>query len=158
MTGALLTSADFILTEIIPVISSSNGDTTLCPGNSIDLSSTFADTYQWMLDGINIPGANSQTYNATEGGVYSVTAVSGNCVSTSLDFNIIEIVPTITSAGNEVIICPGGSIDLTSSIADSYQWSLNGVDIPGATSQTYTATLAGAYAVTTTIGATGTVL
>ena len=151
-----LTSADFILTEIIPVISSSNGDTTLCPGNSIDLSSTFADTYQWMLDGINIPGANSQTYNATEGGVYSVTAVSGNCVSTSLDFNIIEIVPTITSAGNEVIICPGGSIDLTSSIADSYQWSLNGVDIPGATSQTYTATLAGVYAVTTTIGATGT--
>ena len=76
-----------------------------------------------MLDGINIPGANSQTYNATEGGVYSVTAVSGNCVSTSLDFNIIEIVPSITSAGNEVIICPGGSIDLTSSNADSYQWS-----------------------------------
>ena len=109
-----------------------------------------------MLDGVNIPGANSQTYSATEGGVYSVTAVSGNCVSTSLGFNIIEIVPIITSAGNEVIICPGGSIDLTSSIADSYQWSLNGVDIPGATSQTYTATLAGVYAVTTTIGAAGT--
>jgi len=150
-----LTSADFMLTEIIPVISSSNGDTSLCPGSSLDLTSSPADSYQWMLNGANIPGATSQTYSANQGGVYSITAVNGTCTSTSLDYIIIEIVPTITSAGNEVILCPGSSLDLTSSPADSYQWSLNGVDIPGAINQIYTATTAGVYAVTTTIGTTG---
>ncbi|MDB3904887.1 gliding motility-associated C-terminal domain-containing protein [Crocinitomicaceae bacterium] len=150
-----LTSADFMLTEIIPIINSSNGDTSLCPGSSLDLNCSPADSYQWMLNGVNIPGATTQTYSASQGGIYSITAINGTCTSSSLDFNIVEIIPSITSNGNAVVLCPGSTLDLTSSVADSYQWSFNNVDIPGAINQIYTATVSGVYAVTTTIGTTG---
>ncbi len=48
--------------------------------------------------------------------------------------------PTITVAGNT----------FTSTSATTYQWYLNGVQIPGATSQSYTATVSGTYQVRTT--------
>ncbi|MEJ7913427.1 MAG: kelch repeat-containing protein, partial [Chitinophagaceae bacterium] len=44
-------------------------------------------------------------------------------------------------------ICPGSSQTLTTSGGTSYQWSLNGSPIPGATSSTYEASLGGTYAV-----------
>ena len=49
-------------------------------------------------------------------------------------------IPTITSNGNV----------LTASSATTYQWYVDGVLIPGATSQTYTATQSGAYVVRVT--------
>jgi gliding motility-associated-like protein len=147
-----LTSSDFVLTEIIPVITSNTGANALCPGSNLILTSSLSDSYQWMLNGVDIPGATNQTYSATQGGVYSVTGVIGTCTSTSLDFVVTEIIPAITSAGGVITICPGSVVDLTSSISDSYQWSLDGVDIPGATNQTYTATVGGVYTVTAVIG------
>ncbi|MFZ5553770.1 MAG: T9SS type A sorting domain-containing protein [Bacteroidota bacterium] len=43
--------------------------------------------------------------------------------------------------------CQGGSVVLDAGVHPSYQWFLNGVAIPGATSQTYTATQTGYYSV-----------
>lgn len=51
--------------------------------------------------------------------------------------NAAPAIPTISAAASV----------LTSSAATTYQWYLNGVLIPGATSQTYTATSAGIYVV-----------
>ena len=147
-----LSSADFEVTEIIPIISSTGGVNTLCPGSGLVLTSSAGQSFQWALNGVDIPGATNSSYTATQGGTYSLTTVVGICTSTSLDFVITEIIPTISSTGNEITICPGSSLDLTSSAADSYQWSLNGVDIAGAVNQTYTATVGGVYAVTTTTG------
>ena len=147
-----LVSAGFNIVEIIPVINSSTNASTLCPGNSIELLSSSANSYQWLLNGIQIPGATNQTYTVTEGGFYSVIGFYDACVSTSLEFEIIEIIPVITSENDINTICPGESLILSTTEADSYQWQLNGVDIPGATNQNYTATDPGVYAVTTTIG------
>ena len=147
-----ITSSDFILTEIIPIIVSNTGANALCPGSNLILTSSLADSYQWMLNGVDIPGATNQSYTAIQGGVYSVSTVIGTCSSTSLDFVITEIIPTITSAGGVITICPGSTVDLTSSMADSYQWTLNGVDVPGATGQVYSASQEGSYTVTAAIG------
>ncbi|MBL7765509.1 MAG: aryl-sulfate sulfotransferase [Chitinophagaceae bacterium] len=45
------------------------------------LTSTPATTYQWYLNGVLISGANSQTYNATQSGIYVVRITDANgCV------------------------------------------------------------------------------
>lgn len=147
------TSAVFVLTEILPIVSSSTGGNELCPGSSITLSSSAGLNYQWQLNGVNIAGATNQNLVVTEGGSYTVisTTLDGTCTSTSTAFVVTEIVPVITGAGGGSSICPGSSLLLTATAADSYQWQLNGVNIAGATSQTYSATQAGTYTVTTSI-------
>jgi hypothetical protein len=71
---------------------------------------------------------------------------AGGCDSTItifLNFQTAPPVPTITGSG----------FVLTSSAAATYQWMLNGQDIPGASSQSYTATVNGTYMVRITTGA-----
>jgi len=43
---------------------------------------TYA-TYQWRRNGVNIPGANQQTYVVTSSGVYDVVVGNGNCTNVS---------------------------------------------------------------------------
>ena len=101
-------------------------------------------SYQWALNGVDITGATGQIYNASQEGIYTVTTVLGSCESTSLDFNLTYLIATISSTGGNNF-CTGGGIDLTASTGTSYQWQLNGIDIPGATNQIYYATVEGVY-------------
>ena len=148
------TSLAFVVTEIVPTVTSTGGATTLCPGSSLTLTSSAGTSYQWLLNGTNIAGATSQTYSATQAGSYTVTVLdaAGTCSSTSVAFVITEIIPTVTSAGGATTLCPGSSLTLTASAGTAFQWQLNGTNIAGATSQTYAATLAGSYTVTVTNG------
>lgn len=58
---------------------------------------------------------------------------------------------TITAAG-PTIFCQGGSVLLnaTTGVGFTYQWKLNNTNIPGATSSSYIASLAGSYTVAIT--------
>lgn len=62
-----------------------------------------------------------------------------------------NLIPTISSGGT-TFFCNGGSLLLTSSVADSYQWYKNNVLIDGATSQTYNVTENGVYKVSVSYG------
>ncbi|QNM86812.1 VCBS repeat-containing protein [Polaribacter pectinis] len=55
---------------------SPSGTAVLCPpNNSTTLTATQSSIYQWIKDGVDIPDATQQTYEATSAGNYSVRVI-----------------------------------------------------------------------------------
>lgn len=107
---------------------------TICYGMTATVSAAPALTYTWSN------GSNGSAFfvvpNATT--VYTCSGSSTqNCpfVSTTTLVVISVITPSISQNG----------MTLTSSSATGNQWYLNGIAIPGATGQSYTATQNGSY-------------
>jgi hypothetical protein len=99
-----------------------NGNTLYC----LALSGTIVE--------VNSSGSTLWSYTAS-GGVSHAYRYSACQVA-----NAAPAIPTISASGNV----------LTSSAATTYQWYVDGVLIPGATSQSYSATVSGAYVVRVT--------
>ncbi|PAW86517.1 MAG: hypothetical protein B9S33_07975 [Pedosphaera sp. Tous-C6FEB] len=129
---------------------------TVLQGNNATFSVTAVGdapfTYQWRFGGVNIPGATSNPLVLTgvqtnQAGDYSVvvsnpfgTAVSANALLTVRvpPFIVTQPTPgtqTVVAGGNATItVVAGGDPTLT------YQWRLNGANVPGATAATLTLT------------------
>ncbi|TDX87245.1 beta strand repeat-containing protein [Epilithonimonas xixisoli] len=130
---------------------------------SYSVTNVPGTTYNWTYSGTGAGGGISTgqgTSNITltfsesiTSGTLSVTATNGCGTSTASTLNIIVLgKPSIATLG-ESTICPGGgSVILTSTPAPAYQWYKDGVLIPGATNQNYTAVATGAYSVITSFG------
>ena len=126
----------------------------ICAGNSTTLTATASASegatlsYQWKKDGVDISGATSSTYNATEAGSYTcvITATQGGCsksaTTTAATVTVSEpVVGNVTV--NNLAICSGSNAQLTATVTGStgtltYQWSTGGSNIPDATSASYT--------------------
>jgi hypothetical protein len=129
------------------------GSTTFCQGGSVLLTantgSNFA--YQWIKNGTAISGANTSSYTATTAGDYQVKISFGSCTDWSKPVRVTintSLTAKIT-AGGSTVICSGSNVKLYANTCSGYdyQWRKNSVDIPGATSATYTAVSAGEYQV-----------
>jgi len=125
-------------------------DAEICEKFCVDFfdSSTNSPT-SWLW---NFPGGSPSFSTAqnpsnicyTVPGTYDVTLITsnanGNDTLTLADYITVYDTPpfpSITQVG----------YTLTSSVANSYQWQLNAVDIPGATDQSYTVQQSGTYTV-----------
>ncbi len=123
-----------------------NGPTSFCTGGTVTLTSTQTLGNNW---------SNSSTNNSivvSNSGTYDVTFTDGNgceAVSNSIEISVSDSpTPTISTNGSTTF-CEGESVTLTSSGAESYQWSLNEEPI-NSNSQSIEATVAGAYSVSVT--------
>lgn len=141
--GCGITFSDSVQITFFPLPDiniSASGATTFCEGDSVTLTAVAGmSSYLWSN------GATTQSVNVYNSGIYNVILTNNNnCTDTSLTVSVhaeaYPTIPTITQNGNT----------LMSSANTGNQWYMNGILIPNAIGNTYTATQNGSYAVIVT--------
>jgi hypothetical protein len=126
-------------TQLVPVITTSNGSESFCTGGSLVLSAGDYESYGWST------GGNSSTLTATSGGTYSVFVGTGSCNGTASITITENPLPVPTISGN-ASYCQGGSTVLDAGNGfNGYNWN-QGLSIQ----QMLTVNAPGTYTVTVT--------
>jgi hypothetical protein len=106
-------------------------------------------SYQWKKNGIDIGGANANTYTiattvTADAGTYTVV-VSGSCtpaLTSTASVLTINQQPEIITGPASQTVCAGQSVTFTVNAGVttgvSYQWRKGAVNIGGATGSSYT--------------------
>ncbi len=133
---------------------SADGSTEFCEGNRVVLSSTAADRYQWIRNGVEISGEQGRTLSATTSGAYTVRVETADrCVMVSDTITVLaNPVPEAPAviASRALQLCPGDAVTLQSSVSTGIQWLRNDVLIAGAVNPQFTTAEPGSYRVQVT--------
>jgi|GEM_PF-2020739 len=159
-------NTDFLIVKTDPggatfpaITLSASGPTTFCAPGTLTLTAPAGYlSYQWCFVSTThqltyIAGANSSSYVANAKGYYSclMKDANNNVRIGSLYLNVIPVTPATITASGPVAYCSstGQSVTLSANpnTGYSYQWKLNGTNIPGATSVNHTPASSGNYSV-----------
>jgi alpha-tubulin suppressor-like RCC1 family protein len=112
-------------------------------------------SYQWQLNGVNLPGANqpwlmltnAQPVGPPPSPLANYTVIVSNAygsVTNPASLNVVNSAPIILQPPQSLELPPDNnftfSVQATGSQPMSYQWQFNGTNIPGATAPAYTVT------------------
>lgn len=133
-----------------------NNLTQCLSGNSFVFTNTSTITpgtlsYSWNFGNGTTSTATNPTFSYAAAGTYTVTLIAtsnSGCID-SIRQNVVvnSNASGSISTPTSTIICEGGSVTLSANGGTTYQWALNGANIPGATNPTYSASLPGVYSV-----------
>lgn len=141
------------LNDSLLCASSSNLSTRI--STSIPTSNDFS--IQWYRNNSPIIGATFLDYSASQPGIYSMLLKQGSCQVRSNAITIRQtdqINANISYSYRTKSVCLGETryLNAIPSGSGNFQWQRDGIDIEGATSSTYIATLSGNYTVRITKG------
>lgn len=145
------TGAVQISVQAPPVITAQPQSQTVNAGSNVTFSVTTtglpAPTYQWRKNGTTIAGATSSTLSltnaqASDAATYSVVATNSLGSATSSGASLtVNTAPVFSSHPQSQIINAGGTVSFTAAASGiptpTYQWRINGANIAGATSATF---------------------
>ncbi len=155
-------TAQVIINQTPSVTGISAANTTICEGQSIQLSATSnppGATFSWTgPNGFSSSLQNNTIPNASvvQGGTYSVSVNANGCTSaTATVVVLVNPNPTAVAVASNTLICSGNSIVLTGAGGGTYSW--NGPGGFSSTSQNNTinnaqVTAAGTYTLVVTNG------
>ncbi len=109
-------------------------DTTICAGNSVQLTASGAENYSWSPGtGLNNPDIPNPIATPTETITYTVIGKNGNC-SESKQITIQVTPQPLLTVNNDVTIFTGDKVQLLANGAEQYTWSptdgLDNANIP----------------------------
>ncbi|NMM49184.1 fibronectin type III domain-containing protein [Marinigracilibium pacificum] len=141
-------------------VSISADRTQICDGEEVNFTAFTQNgganpSYQWLINGTSVNGEISQTFTSStlnDGDIVSVVVTADpnvSCVTNSpIESNEITInvggqAPVaVDVTASETAICAGTSVTFTANASNAglnpdYQWIINGVDVAGETSPTF---------------------
>jgi hypothetical protein len=143
VSNGVCTASDQVVVTINSVNPDAGSDLVICEGDTVQLGATGADTYNWFPgSGLSGSQVSNPLAYPTLSTVYYLTGSQNGCVG----YDTLSI--TVNPLPQPVVVQAG--IDLSTGTFTSYQWQLNGVDIPGATFQSVFPAQVGDYTVTVT--------
>ena len=135
------------------------GATTFCEGGEVELEAVgdAGVSWAWAVDGDLITGAVGANLLVSNSGTYTVVATNAAGCEAATPNGVTVVVdalpaaPVLQTAG-PTTVCEGASVELTAIAEDgvSFSWELDGAALPGAGSNTFTATVTGSYRVSVT--------
>ncbi len=108
-----------------PVVSVNPSNTTICTGQSANISASGAATYSWSpATNLNTTTGSNVIANPTSSTVYTVIGTSSiGCTSAATATVNVIPTPILNVVSNPPTICVGQSSTLTASGANTYVWS-----------------------------------
>lgn len=117
-----------------------SGPTSLCTGETITLTSSYASGNSWSPN-----GESSSSISVTSPGTYTVSAITScGTLTASHTVTLNTPPPASITPNGPTSFCPGGSVTLSSGSSSGNSWST------GATTPSITVTTAGTYVLTVT--------
>ncbi len=152
--GSATSTAASLTVETGPSIDTQPASQAVCEGASavftVLASGTSPISYQWQKDLSDLPGETSDTLTlasvaGSDTGSYTCVITNGcGTVTTSSATLTVNTAVVFTDGPVSQSICEGGTVVFTAaatgSPAPTFQWTRNGVDIPGETGSTLTLT------------------
>ena len=132
-TGCSKVSEPTVLASTFTMDPSGTND--FCQEQVLTVPLGSSNNYQWQKDGNDISGANSNTFTASESGIYTCVITNGSCNYTTTATNLNLTSPIPTGDINQVFINGGTLADLIV-IGTNLQWYANSSDtnpIPSST-------------------------
>jgi hypothetical protein len=103
-----------------------NGTLNFCGSQVLTVPNGSSNFYQWKKDNVNINGANTNIYTATQPGVYTCVITNGSCTFTTSNITLNQVaIPTAPTANSTQSFNSGDTLANLSVTGTNLQWYSN---------------------------------